>query len=107
MVYLGVAASILVLMAFVSAVIWSHLRAIAEARAVYHQALHRLAASPNSNLLRTECKEAGRYYYRFLHIQEHATFQDFPIPYTEYPEADDSRIESDIAETLRHEPPAA
>jgi hypothetical protein len=103
-----IAATILVVVAFAS-LIALHLRTMNRLKAEYDKALDELSAHPQDAEAEVNCRIAGRSYYRYLHIREHATLSDFPLPYVETNDLDDELISRDIAKktAVSHEHTAA
>jgi hypothetical protein len=101
-----IAASILVVAAFAT-LIFLHLRMMNRLKAEYDKALEELSAHPGSPEVEAQCRNAGRSYYRYLHIREHASLSDFPLPYVETNDLDEDLITRDIERKVVAHHPAA
>ncbi len=99
-------AAVVVVAAF-SLLLFLHVRTVNKLKAEYDQALNLLADHPKDPVAEEQCRAAGRSYYRFVRIREHATLNDFPLPYFETPELDDELVERDIAAKESEHRPAA
>lgn len=99
-------AAVVVVAAF-SVLMYLHIRTMNKLKIEYDLALHELSLHPSDTNTEEHCRAAGKNYYRFMRIREHATLNDFPLPYIETPELDSELVEHDIAIQKEEHHPAA
>ncbi len=95
MIFSILAATIIVVAAFAT-LMTLHVRMMNRLKAEYDNALENLSVHPGDPSIEANCRTVGRNYYRYLHIREHATLSDFPLPYVETTDLDDELISRDI-----------